>query len=208
MEEEKHTPVVFISGFMSPTSWLSYPVDMVPSKVTMIPVFPSPTGSLHDRVCQVFYELVGGTVDYGSEHSAYHKHDKFGRTYPKGKHPKWNSQHPITIIGHSFGGSTAWVLQNYLALGIFPGYATDASWVAGIVCVNSPLNGALQVYGKGADLCNPPIVRWGSVGCMIGWAAQWEGYLELHSLRKYMDFQQGEANPFALTHTSAKLLLH
>jgi pimeloyl-ACP methyl ester carboxylesterase len=197
-------PVVFISGFMSPANWLSYPQDMVPANWLMLRVSPSPTGSLHDRVCEVFYELVGGTTDYGSEHANYHKHDRFGRKYEKGKYPKWSAQNPITVIGHSLGGNTAWLLQNYLALGRFPGYATDASWIAGIVCVNSPLNGALQVYGKGEDLCNAPIVRWGSVGCVIGWIVQWEGFFELTALRQYMDFQQGAVlpDPLALTPTS------
>jgi len=186
--------VIFISGFLTPTGWLSYPEDLIPPHVNMITVFPSPTGSLHDRACQVFYELIGGTIDYGLDHSRFHNHAQFGRQFRNGKHPRWSSKCPIIIIGHSFGGSTAWVLQNYLAQKKFPGYETDASWVKGIICVNSPLNGALQVYGKGMDFSHPPVVRWGSVGCLIGWVVQWTEYFKIKSIRAFMDFQQDHWN--------------
>ena len=84
------------------------------------------------------------------------------------------------------------MLQNYLAQKKFPAHDTEADWIAGIICVSSPLNGALQTHGKGMDLCHPPIVRWGSIGCCIGWLAQWSEFLDLVFLKKYMDFQLGK----------------
>ena len=85
MPDGKKQAVVFISGFLTPTDWKSYPVDLISEGVNLIPVYPSPTGSLHDRACEVFYELFGGTVDYGQEHSEFHKHERFGRNFKTGK---------------------------------------------------------------------------------------------------------------------------
>eukprot|EP01032_Pedospumella_encystans_P023283 gene23283-26354_t len=189
MHSNKRT-VVFISGFLTPTDWLSYPVDLIPENINLISVYPSPTGSLHDRACQVFYELFGGTVDYGKEHSDFHNHERFGRTFEKGKLAIWDEDNPITIIGHSLGGCTAWVLQNYLAQGRFAGIPTSAAWVSNVICVSAPLNGALQVHTRGKDMCHPPLVRWGSSGCMVGWCAQWVEYFDLSIFKSYMDFQQ------------------
>ena len=96
------------------------------------------------------------------------------------------------IIGHSLGGSTAWVLQNYLASNMFAGVNTSAEWVSGIICVNSPLNGALQVHSKGMDVRFPPIVRWASPGCVVGWIAQWCEYFDFKIIQNIMDFQHGK----------------
>jgi uncharacterized protein YhhL (DUF1145 family)/pimeloyl-ACP methyl ester carboxylesterase len=184
--------VVFISGFLSPSQWRSHASSTIPQHVNFVTVNPSPTGSLHDRACQIFYELHGGTVDYGKEHSSFHKHGRFGRTFARGKLKKWDANNPIIIIGHSLGGSTAWVLNNYLALNLFPDVDTSGAWVSGIICVNAPLNGALQVHSKGMDVLRPPIVRWGSPGCMVGWYAQWSEFFSVEVLKNLLDFQHGK----------------
>ena len=131
-------------------------------------------------------------MDYGKEHSDFHNHERFGRTFEKGKLSMWDEDNPITIIGHSLGGCTAWVLQNYLAQGRFAGIPTSAAWVSNVICVSAPLNGALQVHTRGKDMCHPPLVRWGSSGCMVGWCAQWVEYFDLSIFKSYMDFQQGK----------------
>jgi hypothetical protein len=69
----------------------------------MVSVSPSCAGSLHDRTCQLFYELVGGTVDFQKHHSCFHGHNRFGETFPYGKIPIWNAENPILLIGHSLG---------------------------------------------------------------------------------------------------------
>jgi hypothetical protein len=191
MSSKNQIQVVFISGFLTPTNWQCYPTDIVPSNVNMIQVFPSPTGSLHDRACQVFYELFGGTIDYGQEHSDFHGHARYGKTFAEGKVQNWSKDNPIVIVGYSCGGLTAWILQNYLASKRFPGVDSEASWISGILCLNTPLNGALAVYSKGMDLCHAPVARWGSTGCIIGWFAQWTEYFDLPGFKKFMDFQQG-----------------
>ena len=41
-ERDQKIKVVFISGFITPHNWISYPVELIPPNITMIPVFPSP----------------------------------------------------------------------------------------------------------------------------------------------------------------------
>ena len=117
-------------------------------------------GSLHDRACQVFYELIGSRVDYGECHSICHKHDRYGPVF-EGKHKYWSKSNPVLIVGHSFGGNTALVLQHYLDVCVFADHPnTSSDWISGIVTVNSPLNGALRTYDKGLHHNLPPIVKW------------------------------------------------
>lgn len=181
--------MVFISGFMTPQSWLSYPSEAIPSHIRMIPVFPSPVGSLHDRVCRVFYEIKGGQIDYGKQHSTFHGHDQHGEHLP-GKYPQWDEQHPIYLIGHSFGGLTGWVLQNYLAQDKFQ-CGTSAKWIKGLVTVNTPFNGALQTYMRGLHLSHPPIVQWASQGYIIGFLVHLSEFVGWKSFKNVFDFGQG-----------------
>ena len=190
------TIIVNISGFLTPSQWVSYPESNIPSNIEMISVYPSPTGSIHDRVCQIFYELKGGTVDFGAEHSSFHNHARYGRTYKQGKFETWSEKNPIIIISHSFGGVTAWALQNYLEQRRFPGYDSNHKWVAGIIAANSPFNGALRVYNLGLNLNQPPLVTWGSQGCIISWLIHVTEYFNLTSFRKVIDFDQGWLFPF------------
>lgn len=67
----------------------------------------------------------------------------------------------------ALGGVTARAFQTYLAEKRFSGYDTNERWIAGIVTVNSPLNGALMTYLLGAHAHFPPIVSWGSVGYIL-----------------------------------------
>ena len=111
--------VIFIGGFLHPTNWIPFNSNDKPEYIDIITLYPSPIGSLHDRLfilkldknflnffttihnraCQIFYELVGGRVDYGESHSKYHNHSRFGRIYKYGKHPKWSDENPIYFIG-------------------------------------------------------------------------------------------------------------
>jgi len=69
------------------------------------------------RACQIFFELKGGTVCYGEEHSRSHGHACHGETYEVGSLPDWGVDNPVHLIGHSFGGQTARVLQHLIASG-------------------------------------------------------------------------------------------
>ncbi len=111
-----------------------------------------PVSSLHDRVCELFFRLKGGRVDYGEAHSAQFGHDRFGQTFA-GEYPEWDEDHPIHLVGHSFGGCTALLLQHYLAEGLFAGYGgrTSSRWVLSITTISSPLRGTTATYILGAS---------------------------------------------------------
>jgi len=180
--------VVFINGWFSMPNSYSVESESVPDNIDFVPVFPAPVGSLHDRACQIFYQLVGGRVDYGEEHSLFHKHDRFGR-FEEAKLLNWNAASPIILVGHSYGGNTARVLQNYLAMKKFPGYDTDSSWVRALITVNSPLNGALCLYQNGMNLTLPTIIRVGSLGYWFNIIAHVAEYLDLKKRSDHADYQ-------------------
>ena len=74
-----------------------------------------PVSSNWDRAVELFYQIKGGQVDYGQNHS-----EKYGliQKPPEkifaGLYPQWDKEHPIHIIGHSMGGQTARMLQYLL----------------------------------------------------------------------------------------------
>lgn len=56
--------------------------------------------SLHDRSCEIFYQIKGGRVDYGEDHSQECGHLRFGKTY-EGLYPEWSEENPVHFLGHS-----------------------------------------------------------------------------------------------------------
>jgi hypothetical protein len=184
--------IVFISGFLAPHG-RPCPPEWLPPHVKLITVHPSGVASLHDRAMQIFYELKGGTVHYGQNHAAFHKHNEEGDTYKHGLYPEWDASRPIHLVGHSFGGITARVLHQYLAeKNMFQGHRTSQNWVVSVTTLNSPLNGSLMVYSLGANLVYPPLVRWGSLGCLINMLAHtFEYFSTIAFVRSLYNFKLG-----------------
>jgi hypothetical protein len=206
--QKKEIVIVFISGFLSPPSWISYPQHHIPSNVRMITVTPSATGSLHDRAIQIFYQLKGGRVNYGKEHAEYHGHAQYGDYFSRGDddqegsshvalYPEWDEDHPVILVGHSFGGVTAWALQSYLQgmnsdISPFKQDYPDVSerWVRGVITVNTPLNGAIKTYQKGMHSHQIPIISFLSQGHAIALMVHLTEYLNIPWLRNYLDLDQ------------------
>ncbi|MBP5670567.1 MAG: hypothetical protein J6X14_09730 [Lachnospiraceae bacterium] len=76
-----------------------------------------PTGSAWDRACELYAQLTGKRVDYGAEHSARCKHERFGRDYSKEPLLKDFDKSRFVLIGHSFGGATIRVFSEILKNG-------------------------------------------------------------------------------------------
>jgi triacylglycerol esterase/lipase EstA (alpha/beta hydrolase family) len=79
-----------------------------------------PQSSAWDRACEIYAEITGTRVDYGEAHSRKCGHERFGRDYTgKALIPDftWDNEHPVNLVGHSFGGNTARVLLDLLADG-------------------------------------------------------------------------------------------
>ena len=148
-ENRPDPPVVLVPGFLGRASdWHIERLQQNHPTVRFIATPPGPLSSHHDRACEVFYYLKGGTVDYGTAHAASCGHARYGVTH-KGAYANWDEDHPLDLVGHSIGGLTARVLQQLLAEQFFPGHSTSAAWVRSLVCLSSPLNGDPVVYGLG-----------------------------------------------------------
>ncbi len=201
--------IVFINGFLTPKGWVSFPKEMIPTDTHMINVYPSSTASTHDQVCEIFYELKGGTVDYGEKHANFHGHNRYGRHFPQGKYPEWDEHHPVIFMGHSFGGIAAYAMQTYLASSkpsdclsvdeerddeLFPGHNTNHRWVKAVVTISTPLNGTLKVHPLGMHHLIPRLVKWGSYGHRVSMLVHALEYLNSNWIKKnVIEFDQGKS---------------
>ncbi len=105
-------------------------------------VFSASVGAIssnHDRACELFYQIKGGKVNYGAEHSYKYGHLSSGKTY-SGFFPKWDESHPIHLVGHSMGGQTIRVLTELLAQDYFK-LGTTENWIKSITTISTPHNG-------------------------------------------------------------------
>ena len=81
----------------------------------VINVSVGPISSNWDRAIEIYYQLKGGQVDYGANHSKkYGLIQKPSDKIYKGLYPQWDSNNPVHLVGHSMGGQTARMLQYLL----------------------------------------------------------------------------------------------
>ncbi|MFY9198011.1 MAG: hypothetical protein WBK75_08065 [Acutalibacteraceae bacterium] len=76
-----------------------------------------PVSSAWDRACELYAQLVGGTVDYGKAHSEKYGHKRFGRTYSKPVFEGWGAQKKVNLVGHSHGAATIRLLATLMTQG-------------------------------------------------------------------------------------------
>ena len=110
-----------------------------------------PISSNYDRAVETFYQIKGGQLDYGNTHSTglgiVQKPPK--KKYD-GYYPRWDSEHPIHIIGHSQGGQTARMLEVLLNR-VFPDESSEllsnsyTGWIKSITTISTPHNGSRLV---------------------------------------------------------------
>lgn len=78
----------------------------------------APKGSAWDRACELYAQLAGTVTDYGQLHSEKAGHPRFGKDFTGCPLiPVWDEDHPIVLIGHSFGGATVRLFSHLLAYG-------------------------------------------------------------------------------------------
>ncbi|HUO47890.1 MAG TPA: hypothetical protein VMU09_03560 [Acidimicrobiales bacterium] len=124
----------------------------VPSPLPRHEASVGPISSLHDRACELAFQIKGGRVDYGAEHAAQAGHLRYGRTYDPAAafNPAWSATAPVHLVGHSMGGPTAVLLQQLLAEDFF-GWGSTERWVASISSISGVLNGSTATYFFGCD---------------------------------------------------------
>ncbi|WP_392450212.1 YSIRK-targeted triacylglycerol lipase [Staphylococcus massiliensis] len=72
--------------------------------------------SNHDRAVELYYYLKGGQVDYGAAHAKKYGHERYGKTY-EGVKKNWKPGQKVHLVGHSMGGQTLRLLEEYLRNG-------------------------------------------------------------------------------------------
>ncbi|TCD68104.1 hypothetical protein EIP91_011557 [Steccherinum ochraceum] len=196
----------FLGGFGTQTRWGDFQnhwhEDSVAgsSKQRRRAIFVSagPVSSLHDRACEIFYALVGGTIDYGEEHAAEHGHaSRYGRTYESGLYSEWSKDRPLHFLGHSFGGPTVIKLQWLLKNGFF-GEAYGPDMILSVNTVSSPFRGTTIVYLLGERVDAAPEVRDWSVGSLISkvvhlvsYFAPWTAaYMDFHTESRHFSYEK------------------
>ncbi|TYZ67906.1 hypothetical protein PybrP1_008699, partial [[Pythium] brassicae (nom. inval.)] len=102
----------------------------------------------HDRACEVFFQLTGGTVDYGEEHARRTTHARFGPTFERAAHPNWSAANPVHLVGHSLGALTAIEFYQLVSADFF-GVGSDHRWVRSITSIAGPLTGSTLVHMVG-----------------------------------------------------------
>uniref|UniRef100_A0A1D1YBE4 Lipase n=1 Tax=Anthurium amnicola TaxID=1678845 RepID=A0A1D1YBE4_9ARAE len=118
---------------------------------------PSPLGSIHDRAVELYYQIRGGQVDYGLQHSYQFCHNQFGATY-EGFMPHWNPDNPIVLIGKGYGATTALYLQHLLSTNFF-GQHTSGRMVKAVICLSAPHRGSTLPYWFGLEAGSKCVVN-------------------------------------------------
>ncbi|EKM61368.1 uncharacterized protein PHACADRAFT_134939 [Phanerochaete carnosa HHB-10118-sp] len=190
------TPLVIVEGFLGgagPLLWGNFgshcdsdcQSDAGKPRRKVIFVSIGPVSSLHDRACELYYALKGGTVDYGAAHARANGHARYGRHHHVGLYPEWSFEKPLHFIGHSVasifspvtshmlliirfhqGGPTITKLQWLLDIGFF-GRSETPNMVLSLTAISSPFRGTQVVYTLGERTDQAPRVRPFSIGSLL-----------------------------------------
>jgi triacylglycerol lipase len=148
-------PIVLVHGMFGwgPSELAGFPYwgtgTRVPCTVPRFLASVGPISSVHDRACELAFQIRGGRVDYGEAHAHAAGHARHGRTHA-GLYTDWSSEKPVHLVGHSLGAPTIWMLQHLLHIDYF-GWGSSADWVRSMTCISGCLNGTTATYFLGCN---------------------------------------------------------
>ncbi|GAB9473391.1 Lipase 2 [Globisporangium polare] len=175
-------PVVFIHGVFgygrqrplwnlgSPPYWPEQHLREINANHVIVDV--GVASSDHDRACEVFYQLFGGRVDYGEQHSREANHNRYGLTFTAPLHPQWSASQPVHLVGHSFGATTAIELYQLICEDFF-NVGSDHLWIRSIVSIAGPLTGTTLSHMMGLPGAHGPMQPFSIAHCMSIGVALW-----------------------------------
>ena len=160
--QNKH-PVILVHGFMGwgPEEMGSYKYwggkydiekSLRDSGFEVYTANVGPVSSNWDRAVELYYQIKGGQVDYGS--TQVEKYGIIQKPINKeyiGLYPEWSDEKPIHLVGHSMGGQTIRMLDYLLKTAIvdstfkyeesdFLGKINEG-WIKSITSISTPHNG-------------------------------------------------------------------
>uniref|UniRef100_K3WXL5 Lipase-like C-terminal domain-containing protein n=1 Tax=Globisporangium ultimum (strain ATCC 200006 / CBS 805.95 / DAOM BR144) TaxID=431595 RepID=K3WXL5_GLOUD len=146
----------------------------------------------HDRACEMFYQLRGGTVDYGEEHAKHTTHARYGAVYETARHPNWSELNPIHLVGHSLGALTALEFYQLVSADFF-GVGSNYKWVRSITSIAGPLTGSTLTHMVGL---HDTTMTKGSLAHLLYIAlAMWAKlHVRVPFLRRAYDFRMDQWN--------------
>jgi hypothetical protein len=149
-----------------------------------------PVSSFHDRACEVFAQIRGTRVDYGTNHCADEKHRQVAKDYTghgffSESSEEWSEDNPVILIAHSAGAHTCLRLQQLLAEKFWDSKST-ANWVEAVICISGVLNGSTLAYSFGCDKSSGKLT--GPIGGFIGAGVQILGGMERGIARDIYDW--------------------
>ncbi|KAJ7897080.1 alpha/beta-hydrolase [Mycena olivaceomarginata] len=155
-DENLGAPVVIVQGFLGTNAaWIWGNFDhylnfdcKFPRRTIFVSV--GPVSSLHDRACELYYALMGGTD-----------------TISEGQYPEWSPTRPLHFVAHSIGGPTVIKLLHLIKQGHF-GPSAHAQMILSINAISAPFRGTQLVYLLGERADAAPAVRPLSFGSILG----------------------------------------